>query len=95
MKKSNSNFLATLCYIVLIIAAIILLFNNLLPVCGVKITGDFWVRLMGILDTVKDVCLLVALALGSYVVSKNGKAWMVIYIIAVIIFAVAIVLAWF
>lgn len=95
MKKSNTDFLAVLCYIVLIIAAFILLFNNLLPVCGVEITGNFWSKLIGILDTVKDVCLLVALAMGSYVVSKKGKAWLIIYIIAVIIFAVAIVLAWF
>lgn len=95
MKKSNSDFLAVLCYIVLIVTAAILLFTNLLPVCGIKLTGDFWNSLLNVLNTVKDVCLLIALALGSYVVSKKGKAWLVIYIIAVIIFAVAIVLYWF
>lgn len=95
MKKNNADFLAVLCYIVLIIAAVILLFNNLLPVCGLEITGNFWSKLMSLLSTVKDVCLLIALGMGAYVISKKGKAWLIIYIIAIVVFAVAIVLYWF
>ena len=95
MKKNNADFLAVLCYIVLIIAAVILLFNNLLPVCGLEITGNFWSKLMNLLSTVKDVCLLIALGMGAYVISKKGKAWLIIYIIAIVVFAVAIVLYWF
>ena len=65
-KNNNADFLTVLCYIVLIIAALILLFNNLLPVCGLEITGKFWSKLMSLLSTVKDVCLLIALAMGSF-----------------------------
>ncbi len=95
MKKSKTDFLAVVCYIALIVAAIIVLLTNLLPLCGVELTGKFWGNLKNLLYTVRDVSLLIAMALGAHAVSKKGKAWLVIYVIAVIIFAIAIVLYWF
>lgn len=92
MKKNNADFLAVLCYVALIVAAVIVLFCNLLPRFDIEIK---WDNFFALLNTVRDVCVLIAISMGSYVISKKGKAWLVIYIIAIVVFAVAIVLYWF
>ncbi len=95
MKKNNADFLAVLCYIALIVAAVIVLFCNLLPHCGVKLESNFWNRLFSLLYTIRDISVLIAISMGSYVIAQKGKAWLIIYIIAIIVFAAAIVLYWF
>lgn len=95
MKKNDTDFLSVLCYVALIVAAVIVLFYNLLPLLGIKLDNSFWNRLFDLLFTIRDVAVLIAIAMGSYVVAQKGKVWLVIYIIAIIVFAVAIILYWF
>ena len=93
MKRNNdTDFLAVLCYIALIVAAIIVLFCNLLPRFDIEIK---WNKFFALLNTIRDVCVLIAISMGSYVVAKKSKPWLIIYIIAIVVFAVAIVLYWF
>ncbi|MDE5547863.1 MAG: hypothetical protein K2J30_02585 [Clostridia bacterium] len=79
------------CYIALVIGALFVFINNLLPVCGVTVSGP----LFAILSLIERLAFLIGVGLAAYgfAASKGKKsAWFIIFIIAIVLFIVGIVL---
>lgn len=95
MAKKETSFSSILCYVALIICAVIVLFTNLLPAIGINVSGDTWSLIFNILDIIKNLSILVVLIMGANVYAKTSKAKTIIYIIAIVIFVVGIVLVLF
>ncbi len=81
------------CYVALVIAAIILLINNILPLCNINISG----KALDILNVIQQIAVLVGIAAGAYKFSRNTGSivYKIIYLVAVIIYIVAIILIFF
>lgn len=91
-KNSNKNILNLFSFSALIIVAILVVINNLLPIIGVEIKGS----LMGVLSTIKDVLILLVVGLSAYAfVEGKTKAWKITFWVSVAVFAVGIILIWF
>ena len=92
MGKSNKNILNLFCFIALIIIAILILINNLLPLVGVNVSGPFF----SALNTIKEILILIVVGLYAYYfVAGKSKTWKIIYWIAIALFIVGIILIWF
>ncbi len=92
MQNKNKKTFEAIAYITLVILALLVLVNNLLPLVGVNITGT----LMHILDTVSHALTLLIISVLAFAFIQNkGKAWVVIYWIAIAIFIAGVVLLWF
>ena len=91
-EKRNNGVFNLFSFIVLMIVSTLIVTNNLLPIIGIGIGGP----LFNILETVKDVLILVMVAILSYnfIVGK-GKVIAVFYWVAIVIFLAGIVLRWF
>ena len=92
MKSENKSIFYFFSFIVLIIAAILIAVNNLLPIIGVNVSGP----LFSVLSTIKEIFILIVIGFSAYyfVVGKK-KVWKIIYWIAIALFIVGIVLLWF
>lgn len=91
-KNSNKNILNLFSFSALIIVAILVVINNLLPIIGVEIKGS----LMGVLSTIKDVLILLVVGLSAYAfVEGKTKSWKITFWVSVAVFAVGIILIWF
>ena len=91
-EKKNNGVFNLFSFIVLMIASTLIVTNNLLPIIGIGINGP----LFNILETIKDVLLLVMVAILSYnFIIGKGKVIAVFYWVAVVIFLAGIVLRWF
>lgn len=92
MKSENKNIFNFFSFIVLVIVALLILVNNLLPLIGVEIKGAFF----GVLTTIKEVFILIVVGFSAYwFVASKKKAWKIIYWIAIALFVTGIVLYWF
>lgn len=92
MSKSNKSILNLFCFIALIIIAVLVLINNLLPIIGVNISGSFF----SLLNTIKEIMILIVISLSAYnFVAGKTKAWRIIYWIAIALFIAGIILIWF
>lgn len=81
------------CYTALVVAAIILLIQNILPLCNINITG----KAIDVLTVIQQIAVLVGIASGAYKFSRNtrSKAFKIIYYVAIVIYIVAIILIFF
>lgn len=80
------------CFIALIIGAIFVFINNLLPICGVNVSGP----LFKVLALIEKVSLLIGIGLGAYGFARGNKKWIwILFIIALVIYIVGIVLIFF
>lgn len=87
-KKGWMNLFS---FIVLIIAALLIIIRRLLPVIGVDVTGSFFTAL----DTIKDLLLLIVIGVTAYAfVRPLKKGWKIVYAVAIVVFAIGIILAW-
>ncbi len=92
MKTSNRNILNLLSFFALVIAGLLILVTNLLPICGVKIGGP----LISILSIIKELFIVIVVGISAYkFVSDKSKAWKIIFWIAIAIFVAGIVMIWF
>ncbi len=91
--SNRNNVFDFLSYIVLVIAALLIFINKLLPLVGLNISG----ATIHVLETIKEVFILLVIGFSAYnfVAHKRNKAWKVIFIIAMVIFIAGIVLIWF
>lgn len=81
------------CYIALVIGALFVFINTLLPVCGVSVSGP----LFAVLATIERIAFLIGVGLAAYgfAVQKGKKSvWFIVFIIAVVLFIVGIILGW-
>lgn len=79
------------CYIALVIGALFVFINTLLPICGVDVSG----RLFNILATIERIAFLIGVGLAAYgfAIRKGRKSvWYIIFVIAIVLFIVGIVL---
>ena len=90
--KSDKNLLNCLSFFALVIVAVLIVVNNLLPLVGIEIKG----MLFSILNTVKEVFILIVIGLSAYnFIAYKSKTWKIIYWVGVALFVAGVVLSWF
>ncbi len=91
MKNTNKNILSILSYIALIIVALLIVVQNFLPIIHIKITGGF----VNLLDTIKDVFVLIVIGFAGYSFTVGRKKWVkILFWVAVAVYIVGSVLRW-
>ena len=92
MNSDRNAWVKLFSFIALMLAALLLLVNGVLPKIGIDVEGT----LFNVLGLVKDLALLLGVAIGAYSfvvgLSKHKKGWMITYWIAVIIYVLGAVL---
>ena len=94
MKKTekNINVLNLLSFVSLIIVAVLIVVNNLLPIIGIETKGAFF----NVLRTIQEIFTVIVIGVSAYnFVAKKGKGLKIAFWIAIAIFVVGIVLLWF
>ncbi len=92
MKSSNKNILNLLAYCALIIVALLMFVDNLLPLVGIEVKGVFF----NILRTISNIFTIIILGVSAYKFTSDSKKWVrILYWIAVAVFVIATVLMWF
>ena len=95
MKNSNKNVFNLMSYVALIIIALLIVVDNFLPIIGVQFTGAIG-TFMNILETIKNLFILIVIGVAAYNFIGDKAKWVkVVYWIAVVVFIVGAVLAWF
>ena len=81
------------CFTALVVAAVLLLIENLLPLCKVYLHGSWTV----VLRTIQNIAVLIAVASGAYKFSKNTRniVFRILYFLAIVVYIIAIILAFF
>ncbi len=83
MGKEKNSFVKLCSYFALVLAALLICINVILPKIGVKITGD----LVNVMVLVKDVALLFGICFGAYSFTKNkGVGWHVVYWVSIVLY---------
>ena len=96
MKKAKTSFIESLCFILLIVVAMLLVFTGILPEIGVKFSGKFWAKTIDILKTIQNISLIALACVGAFAFAKRkSTAWLIVYIIAVIICVLSIIVPLF
>lgn len=89
--KDNKNFLNFLAFLSFIIIAILIILTGL-DSLGIHLFGT---TLMALLETIRNVCVLLVVGLLSYKHVKGGKKFLkILYIIAVAVFIAGTVMIW-
>ncbi len=90
---NNKKVFNLFSYIALILAALLLVVSHLLPLCGITVSGPFF----AVLDLVKDILLVIIVGYFAYyfAYSTKGKAWKIIYWVALILYIVGAILGLF
>lgn len=92
MKSSNKNTLNTLSYVALIIVALLMLINHVLPLVGLDISGP----LVNVLETIKNVFVLMVIGISAYNFLPGRAKWVsVLFWVAIIVYVVGTILLWF
>lgn len=92
MKSSNKNTLNTLSYVALIIVALLMLINHVLPLVGLDIGGP----LVNVLETIKNVFVLIVIGISAYNFLPGRAKWVsVLFWVAIIVYVVGTILLWF
>lgn len=92
MKSSNKNTLNTLSYVALIIVALLMLINHVLPLVGLDIGGP----LVNVLETIKNVFVLMVIGISAYNFLPGRAKWVsVLFWVAIIVYVVGTILLWF
>lgn len=90
--STNYDIIKLCCFIALIIGAIFVFINNLLPIIGVEIKGSIF----NLLALIEKVSLLIGIGLGAYGFARGNRKWVwILFIIALVIYIVGIVLIFF
>lgn len=81
--QARADFIKICCFVTLLLAAVLLFIDRLLPLVGVEVSGP----LFGALRLVKDIALLLGIIFGAWSFARrHGKAWIIIFWIAVAIY---------
>lgn len=90
--EKNVNILNLMSFVALVIVAILVVVNQLLPVVGIETTGPFF----NVLATVEKLFTIIVIGISAYnFVANKGKGLKITYWIAVALFIAGIVLIWF
>ena len=79
--QARRDFIKLCCFVTLLLAAVLIFVDNLLPLIGVEVGGS----LIGILRLVKDIALLLGIVFGAFSFARaHGKTWVIIFWIGVV-----------
>ena len=71
------------CFIALILAAVLILISNVLPLLGVEIGGP----VIGALNLIKDIALLLGIVFSAFAFARSaGKGAVIVFWVAVAIY---------
>ncbi len=91
-RAARNDLVRICCYVALILAALLIFVNNLLPLIGVNVTGS----LFSILTIIKDIALLIGISFGAYAFARSqGKTWVIIFWVAFALYVVSSILGLF
>ena len=91
MKKETKDLLKTISFLALIIFALLLAIERILPLLGVNIEG----MLLNILDTIKNIFIVIVIGINAFSFTEGKANWVKwLFWIAIIIIIVATVLMW-
>ncbi len=86
--QARADFISLCCIVALFLAALLIFINNVLPLIGLDING----KLINALNLIKDIALLLGIAFGAWkFVRGRGKAWRILYIVAVVLYVASAV----
>ncbi len=92
-RAARNDFVRVCSYVALVLSALLLFINKLLPVCGVEIQLGTVGR---VLDFICYLALLIGIVFGAWSFARSHKrVWFIIFIIAVVVYIVALVLIFF
>lgn len=90
--KNDKNVLSFLSFFALLIVAILIFVNKLLPIVGINVGGS----LLDILSTIKEVFILIVVGISAYsFVANKNKTWKIVFWVAILLFVAGVVLIWF
>lgn len=90
--QAKRDFIKLCCFITLLLAAILIFVDNLLPLIGVDVSG----ALFNVLRLIKDIALLLGIVFGAFSFARaHGKTWVIIFWIAVILYVASAILGLF
>lgn len=90
--EKNVNILNLMAFVALIIVAVLIVVNKLLPVIGIETKGPFF----NALETIQLLFTIIVIGISAYkFVANKSKTWKIIYWICVVLFIASIVLLWF
>ncbi|MBQ8427369.1 MAG: hypothetical protein IJX16_06405 [Clostridia bacterium] len=91
MKNSNQNLLRCISYLALMIVALLLAVEYLLPLIGVELGGIF----INVLNTVKNIFIIIVVGVNAFNFVGGKAKWVKwLFWIAIIVIIVATVLMW-
>lgn len=80
---AKNSLVRICCYVALILAALLILVYNVLPLIGVKIGGT----ILNALSLIKDIALLLGIGFGAYsFAASHGKVAKIIFWIALVVY---------
>lgn len=82
MSSEKNSFIRLCCFVALILAAVLIMINNLFPLIGIEITGKF----PAVLNLIKDIALLLGIAFGAYSFCRGKKGLVITFWIAVLLY---------
>ena len=89
--KGEKKALNLISFVALVIISFLLLITRILPMVGLNIEGS----LVNLLETVKNVLVLIVIGINAYSFAANNKKWFkILFWVAIIVFVVATVLIW-
>ncbi len=91
MKGNKKSFLSCLAFIAFIVLAVLIALSGLSSL-NIEIFGS---TVLKVLETVKNVCILVVLGYLSFVfVKTSGKFLKIVFFVAVCVFVAGTIMAW-
>ena len=90
--EKNVNILNLMAFVALIIVAVLIVVNKLLPIIGIETKGAFF----NALETIQLLFTIIIIGISAYnFVANKGKGLKITYWVAVALFVASIVLLWF
>ncbi len=90
--EKNVNILHLMSFVALVIVAILVVVNKLLPIVGVNTSGPFFYAL----ETIEKLFTLIVIGISAYnFVANKSKALKITYWVSVAVFIAGVVLIWF
>ena len=91
MKKETKDLLKTISYLALVIFALLLAVERILPIVGVELGGV----LFNLLNTIKNIFIITVIGVNAYSFIDGKAAWVKwLFWISIIIIVVATLLIW-
>ena len=90
--EARRDFIRVCCYVTLILAAVLIFVDNLLPLIQIDVSGTFF----NVLRLIKDIALLLGIVFGAFYFARaHGKVWMIVFWVAVALYVTSAILGLF